>query len=233
MAASGGFGGHASGGHSFSGMRSGAGLGSHSYSGRSYSPRSYSRGNRASAFNRGFSGHRNRSGVGLRLRTRGYGYRCYEYGCGWGYGYPYLGYPYLGGGVDPYWWWDNDSSYDQQQQDEMGLANEMNAQSLDEQRMRQQSENDNDAYANSAPPRQPQHQSQPERTNPALATVLVFRDQRREEVQNYAIVGQTLWTFDAQHRQKIPLTDLDLPASTKANEERGVDFHVPVANEGQ
>jgi hypothetical protein len=52
-------------------------------------------------------------------------------------------------------------------------------------------------------------------------------------VQNYAIVGQTLWSFAPQHTQKIPLADLDLPATSKANDERGVDFHVPGTGQGQ
>ena len=75
--------------------------------------------------------------------------------------------------------------------------------------------------------------AKPERTEAAPATVLVFRDQHKQEVQNYAIVGQTLWNFAPQHTQKIPLSELDLPATTKANDERGVDFRVPGANEGQ
>jgi len=52
-------------------------------------------------------------------------------------------------------------------------------------------------------------------------------------VQNYAIVGQTLWTFAPQRTQKIPLSDLDLAATQKANDERGVDFRVPGSGEGQ
>jgi len=65
------------------------------------------------------------------------------------------------------------------------------------------------------------------------ATVLVFRDQHRQEIQNYAIVGQTLWTFAPQRTQKIPLSELDIPATQKANDERGVDFRLPAAREGQ
>ena len=160
----------------------------------------------------------------MRIRTYGYG-NCYAYGCRgrYGYGYPwgYAGY------YDPYWWWNSGSSYDQEQQYQTGLANEMNAQSLYEQRMRAQG--DQDLYAKSAPP--PPHQE--ERTEAAPATVLVFRDEHKQEVQNYAIVGQTLWNFNPQHTQKIPLSDLDIPATTKANDERGVDFHLPVAREGQ
>jgi len=102
----------------------------------------------------------------------------------------------------------------------------MNAQSLDEQRMRQQG--DQDSYAKSMPP-----QHQPERTEAAPATVLVFRDQHRQEIQNYAIVGHTLWNFSPQRTEKISLSDLDLPATTKANDDRGVSFRLPGANEGQ
>ncbi len=103
----------------------------------------------------------------------------------------------------------------------------MNQQSLEEQRARQES--DQDVYARSAPP--PPRDK--ERTEAVPATVLVFRDQHKQEVQNYAIVGQTLWNFAPQHTQKIPLSDLDLPATTKANDERGVDFRLPTVREGQ
>ena len=33
------------------------------------------------------------------------------------------------------------------------------------------------------------------------ATVLVFRDQHKRQVDKYAIVQQTLWTFALQHRE--------------------------------
>ena len=65
------------------------------------------------------------------------------------------------------------------------------------------------------------------------ATVLVFRDQHTKEIQNYAIVGQTLWNFAPQHTEKIPLSELDLPATAKANDDRGITFKVPTSNEAQ
>jgi hypothetical protein len=207
-------GGFAGGGsHAFSGMHSGSGSAVHSFSRGS----SFQRPLSSQGFNRGL----NHSGAGLRIRSYGYRNNCYGYGCGWGYGYPYLA------GIDPYWWWDSDSAYDQDQQNQTGLANEMNQQGLDEQRMREQE--DQDVYARSAPP--PPREE--ERTEAAPATVLVFRDQHKQEVQNYAIVGQTVWIFAPQRTQKIPLSDLDLPATSKANDERGVDFRVPGAGEGQ
>ena len=164
---------------------------------------------------------------GARFGAYGVGGNCYYYGygCVGAYGYPW-GYA---GEIDPYWWWDNDSSSDQDQQYQTGLANEMNQQSLDEQRMRQQG--DQDLYAQWAPPRQRSEHA--ELNEAAPATVLVFRDEHKQQVKNYAIVGQMLWVFDLQHTQKIPLSDLDLPATTKANDERGVDFQLPGAHEGQ
>ena len=215
FSAHGSFGGYAAGGHAFAGARAGS----------SFAPRSYARGRSFATPSsaRGLTSRNFNHSPGLRLRTYGLRNNCYGYGCGClGYGYPYLG-----GGIDPYWWWGSDSSYDQDQQNQIGLANEMNAQSLDEQQMPRQG--DHDVYARSAPPLP----REAERTVAAPATVLVFRDQRKQEVENYAIVGQTLWNFAPQHTEKIPLSDLDLPATTKANEDRGVDFRVPGANEGQ
>jgi len=214
FASHGGFGGHATGGHAFAGAHSSSG----------FAPRSSARGSsslRAPLSSRGFNARGFNRSNNLRIRTYGFRNNCYGYSCR-GYGYPW-GY----GAFDPYWWWDSGSSYDQDQQNQIGLANEMNQQNLDQQRMREQG--DQDLYARSAPP--PPHQA--ERTEAAPATVLVFRDQRRQEVQNYAIVGQTLWTFAPQHTEKIPLSDLDIPATTKANDQRGVDFRLPGANEGQ
>jgi hypothetical protein len=65
------------------------------------------------------------------------------------------------------------------------------------------------------------------------ATLLVFRDEHQQEVQNYAIVGQTLWSFAPGRTQKIPLSSLDLPATEKANDDRGVTFRVPAGSEAQ
>ena len=215
----GGFGGHGGGAHAFSAPRSG-GFAGHSF-------------NRGSAFNRGaFNrssigrfGH-NRSGVGVRIRSYPYyGRNCW--GC-WGYGW---GYPYLGGGVDPYWWGDNDSDsgadpgqpygYDN------GLADQMNQQGIP---MRPAPDSGTQDYYSRSTPPQRHHQEQ---TEPTQATVLIFRDQHHEEVQNYAIVGETIWTFTTQRTQKIPLSDLDIEATQKANDERGVDFRLPTPHEGQ
>ncbi|MGC1785099.1 MAG: hypothetical protein WA718_00050 [Terriglobales bacterium] len=59
------------------------------------------------------------------------------------------------------------------------------------------------------------------------ATALVFRDQHVEEVHNYAIAGGTLWILNDKAAKKIPLAQLDIPATVKMNDDRGVDFQVP------
>jgi len=61
------------------------------------------------------------------------------------------------------------------------------------------------------------------------STVLVFKDGHESDVLNYAIVGDTLFDLGAGRTRKIPLTDLDLPATHKANDERGVDFQIPAS----
>jgi hypothetical protein len=71
-------------------------------------------------------------------------------------------------------------------------------------------------------------------TTPALdqpQTVLVFKDGHQLEVANYAIVGSTLYDLTGGHRQKIALADLDLSATAKQNDDRGIDFTVPAAPE--
>jgi hypothetical protein len=68
-----------------------------------------------------------------------------------------------------------------------------------------------------APPESPQ---QP-------ATVLVFKDGHKLDVTNYAIVGANLYDLSAGRRLKVPLSELDLAATQKANDVIGVDFTLP------
>ena len=209
----GGFSGHSGfGGRGFSG-------GSHMGGGRAFSgahargglgPRSFGRG----AYRAG----RGHSGIGLRIRSYNrFGRGCWGYGCGWGWGWPYLG-----GGIDPYWWWNSDSGDSGQQSYDEGAAQNIAPP------WRGPESGDQDSYPRPAPQRM-----QPERTEPAPATVLVFRDQHKQEVKNYAIVGQALWAFGAQKIQKIPLSDLDLAATAEINDENGVTFRLPGTNGGQ
>jgi hypothetical protein len=207
----GGFSSHSSGsGSHFGGMRSGSGLASRGIA------------NSRQAFSRPLSGRGSNSNRFASSRFRNFGSRncvgCRRYGYPWGYA----------GFYDPYWWGAG-SSYDEDRARDLDIANQSNQQSLDEQQMRQQG--DQDLYA-----RTPQGQT----ANTAAAptemippTVLVFHDQHKEEIQNYAIVGSALWSFSAQRAKKIPLADLDLTATAEANDDRGVSFRLPRAPEGQ
>lgn len=58
-------------------------------------------------------------------------------------------------------------------------------------------------------------------------TVLVFKDGHQQEVENYAIIGDTLWDLSGDRRHRIALSDLNLDATVKANDDRGIDFEVP------
>ncbi len=62
------------------------------------------------------------------------------------------------------------------------------------------------------------------------STVLVFKDGHRSEIRNYAVIGDTLFDFAPDRTHKILLADLDLPATHKANDDRGVDFQIPGAS---
>jgi hypothetical protein len=83
----------------------------------------------------------------------------------------------------------------------------------------------------------PQPAAVPPAVNPAAANVnndvkpgepivLVFRNGQQQEVTNYAIMGDTLYVFD-KGKKKIALADVDIPATMKANDDRGLEFKVP------
>jgi len=61
----------------------------------------------------------------------------------------------------------------------------------------------------------------------SASTVFVYRDGHQVETQNYAILGKTLWVFAGETTRKIPLADLNIDATRKLNDERGIDFTSP------
>jgi hypothetical protein len=61
---------------------------------------------------------------------------------------------------------------------------------------------------------------------PPQPTMLVFKDGQKLQVENYAIVGATLYDLTPGHHRKITLADLDLDATEKLNEQ-GVSFQLP------
>ena len=58
-------------------------------------------------------------------------------------------------------------------------------------------------------------------------TVLVFKDGHQVEILNYAIVGATLFDLTDGRAKKVALAELDLSATVKQNDDRGVEFQVP------
>jgi hypothetical protein len=62
---------------------------------------------------------------------------------------------------------------------------------------------------------------------PQPDTVLIFKDGHKQQISNYAIVGANLFDLSNGRRQKIALSDLDVAATQKANEDQGVDFKLP------
>ena len=58
-------------------------------------------------------------------------------------------------------------------------------------------------------------------------TLLVFKDGHQIEVGNYAIVGHTLYDMSPGHPRKVALADLDMDATEKQNDQRGVTFQLP------
>jgi len=77
-----------------------------------------------------------------------------------------------------------------------------------------------------AVPQPPAPAAPPAEVKPGEPTELVFRDGKHQEVTNYAIMGDSLYVFD-QSRKKIALADLDIAATIKANDDRGIEFRMP------
>jgi hypothetical protein len=79
---------------------------------------------------------------------------------------------------------------------------------------------DADTAASNEPPAETAVADQPE-------TVLVFKDGHQVEVQNYAVVGSMLYDLTPGHHRKIAIAELDLSATAKQNDDRGISFQLP------
>jgi hypothetical protein len=146
-----------------------------------------------------------------------WGWGGYGYPWGWGYWYPW-DYGDLG--------WDDNSSYAQQYYPQGDFANQYYGQNNQVQEQQAEIDRLNDEVERLREQRDAQRAAPAPAAKPQ-PTELVFRDKRTEEIQNYAISGQTLWVLTEQRARKIPLAELDIVATQKVNEERGVDFEIP------
>jgi hypothetical protein len=59
-------------------------------------------------------------------------------------------------------------------------------------------------------------------------TLLVFKDGHKLPVQNYAIIGDTLYDMTPGHSRRVALADLDIDTTVKENDARGIDFRLPL-----
>ena len=76
----------------------------------------------------------------------------------------------------------------------------------------------------------PREQSSEKASEPVTAqpsTLLIFKDGHQQEISNYAIVGSTLYDLSDGRSKKVQLADLDLQATVKQNDQRGVEFQLP------
>jgi hypothetical protein len=69
--------------------------------------------------------------------------------------------------------------------------------------------------------------SPPRQAEKVHKTVLAFRDRHVEQIQDYGMVGDTLWVFRVLRTRKVLLAQLGVPATTKVNADRGVDSQLP------
>src|SRR5581483_11087283 len=159
--------------------------------------------------NRGAFGHPGFSGVGFggrfgrssRGRFRHHHHRFF--GNTWGYGY--WGYP-IGGYYDP--WFGEYSVDESDYAPNANLAYESapsNQQARLEQRLDSIEDRLNNLISRLQSPRPAPTQSQaapPEKPEPSSEATLVFRDGHSETIENYAIVGHTVWVFNEQRARK-------------------------------
>lgn len=76
------------------------------------------------------------------------------------------------------------------------------------------------------PARQTTQDAKPEPDN-TPATVFIFKDGRKIETRNYAVMGTTLYDLSGPGVKKVQLTDLDTAATIKANDDRGITVKLP------
>jgi len=83
-------------------------------------------------------------------------------------------------------------------------------------------------------PDKAQPQTGPSHAPQLPPATLVFRDGHREQSNDYSIIAGVIYTrgdfwTDGYWSKQIPVSQLDVPATLKANEERGVTFRLPSA----
>jgi hypothetical protein len=81
-------------------------------------------------------------------------------------------------------------------------------------------------------PLTPQESAAIEKARELPAAVLVFRDGHKEEINRYTIIGGTIYTSanywsNGSWTKKVPIAELNVPATLELNRERGANFSLP------
>lgn len=159
-----------------------------------------------------------------RFRFYGFNGAGYPFWPGWGWGYPYL---------PDYWDYPGDyDSYDSEPASNYAAAEPYP----------DYSSGPYEAPPDEGPDQQPSYtpwpysRPAPPASQPAPASsappsdapvTLVFKDGRpNERIHNYLLTATTLSVLD-QHREDIPVEQIDLTATSKVNRDAGVDFALP------
>src|SRR5262249_35112021 len=131
-------------------------------------------------------------------------------------------------------WGSSSSSYESSQNEyaQRQMLRQIDDLSQEVQRLRQEQEYGQVAAASPAAPvptssPAAQAMAEPRKIDSGLPIVLVFFDKKIQEIKNYAVMNEMLVVFDGTRTRKIPLCDVDLAATMKLNDERGVDFQIP------
>jgi len=143
--------------------------------------------------------------------------------------YPYYPlYSWYGYNYWPSWDYDDaeyDARFGNNYDDRYQTAAEINRLSNEVEQLREELD-----YVPAAPQPAPTPAPQPTvqaKAQEDLPVVVVFLDKRIREVKNYAVANEMLVVLEGNKRTKIPLADIDLAATMKLNDERGVDFQIP------
>lgn len=151
-----------------------------------------------------------------------YGWAGYPYWPWWGWGYPYLN-----------GFWDNDyDSYDSQPVSNYAASQYPEYAPSQYDYQAPPPEQDEPAQPSYTP--WPYSQPAPSESQPASgtaaevpATTLVFKDGRpSQQIHNYMLTATTLSVLD-KNRRDIPVDQIDLAATEKANRAAGVEFALP------
>lgn len=146
-------------------------------------------------------------------RGNRFGYRRIPYGYFFA---PYY-YPFLGYDTSTYPSYSDQAAY----ADDYAMQSMLSSQGALSQQMQMLSDQVNHLRNAQQQGRIPEED--PQNTAEVPVTV-VLRNGQQIQVQNYAVMGQTFWDFTRQPARKIPISSIDIAASTRATEAKGGEF---------